>query len=81
MDDPTLDPILGEIEAFLTETGRTPTAFGYDALKDPTLVHELRRGRECRRATRERIRQFIKAERGAAGSSAPAPDRAAPEAA
>lgn len=63
MIDLTLDPVLAEVESFLTETGKTATAFGYDALRDPTLVHELRKGRECKRATRERIRQYIAGER------------------
>lgn len=54
-----LDPILADVEAFLTSSGMTPTAFGHKALNDPTLVHELRRGRECKRATRARIAEYI----------------------
>lgn len=57
------DPILAVIEQFLEEVGMTPTAFGQKALRDPTLVHELRRGRECKRATRARIAEFIEAAR------------------
>lgn len=60
------DPILAEIEAFLSITGVTPTAFGVRALNDPTLVHELRRGRECKRVTRARIQEFIRAEQAKA---------------
>lgn len=56
------DPVLSEIEAFLENSGMTPTAFGQRALNDPTLVHELRQGRECKRATRARIMEFIHAE-------------------
>ena len=56
------DPILPEIEQFLTRSGMTPTAFGSRALNDPTLVHELREGRECKRATRRRIAEFIETE-------------------
>lgn len=56
------DPILATIEGFLVRSGMTPTAFGSRALNDPTLVHELRRGRECKRATRARITAFIEAE-------------------
>lgn len=58
------DPVLGEVETFLRATKMTPTAFGWRALNDPTLVHELRRGRECKRTTRARIREFIEAESG-----------------
>lgn len=56
------DPVLLAVEEFLKEVQMTPTAFGYRALNDPTLVHELRRGRECKRATRARIMEFIAAE-------------------
>lgn len=56
------DEVLSEIEDFLRTTGMAATAFGSAALNDPTLVHELRRGRECKRATREKIRRFL--ERG-----------------
>lgn len=53
------DPILGEIESFLVDTGMNATAFGRHCLGDPTLVHELRKGRECRWSTRMRIKDFI----------------------
>ena len=59
-EDP--DPILAEIEAFLSRSGVTPTAFGVKALNDPTLVRELRQGRECKRATRARIQEFIRSQ-------------------
>lgn len=51
------DPLLGEIEAFLAETGLTPTAFGRDAMRDPNFVFGLRAGRELRRATSRRARR------------------------
>lgn len=56
------DPVLAKVEEFLAASGITPTAFGARALNDPTLVHEMRRGRECKRATRARIVEFIDAE-------------------
>lgn len=56
------DPLLADVERFLEQTGVTPTAFGQMALNDPTLVHEMRRGRECKRATRAKIRDFIVSE-------------------
>lgn len=60
MDTETaIDPILPDVERFLQAAQMTATAFGVRALNDPTLVHELRNGRECKRRTRARIRQFI----------------------
>ena len=56
-----MDPVLAAIEDFLVKAEMTPTAFGRASLNDPTLVHELRRGRECRMATRTRILEFIQA--------------------
>ena len=53
------DEGLSEIEDFLAGHDLTPTAFGARAAADPMLVHELRKGRELRRATRARIRDFI----------------------
>lgn len=53
------DPILYEIESFLASTGMTASAFGWSATNDPMLVLELRRGRECRAATKSRIRDFL----------------------
>lgn len=66
--EPDTDPILAEVENFLASEGMTPTAFGQKALNDPTLVHELRKGRECKRATRNRIRGFIEAARAQAAA-------------
>jgi hypothetical protein len=57
--DTDTDPLLAEVEAFLKASEMTPTAFGVAALNDPTLVHEMRRGRECKRATRARIKDFM----------------------
>lgn len=59
---PDPDPILAEIESFLAVSRITATAFGIRALNDPTLVRELRKGRECKRATRAKIQEFIKTE-------------------
>jgi hypothetical protein len=53
------DPILIEIEAYLSATGMSPTTFGQHTINDPALVIDLRRGRELRRATCQRIRAYI----------------------
>lgn len=38
--------LLMRIEAFLRRSGIPPTRFGREALHDPRLIHDLRRGRE-----------------------------------
>lgn len=55
--------LLQEIEAFLTETGMSATAFGLDALNDPPFVAQLRGGRDPKMSTAERCRAFMAAER------------------
>ncbi len=54
-----LDPLLDDIEAYLKRTGMTGADFGYAVLKDSGFVTTLRRGREVRRKTRQRVLQFI----------------------
>jgi hypothetical protein len=46
--------MLRTVEIFLRETGMAPTRFGRDAVRDPRIVFDMRRGREptarmCRR--------------------------------
>jgi hypothetical protein len=58
------DPLLRAIEAFLGESGLSATAFGMRAMNDPRFVHEMRGGREVRRATRARVAAYIRVARG-----------------
>lgn len=51
--------ILADVEAFLAAHEMTPTAFGKGALKDPRLVHGLRRGRRLWPETETRVRAFM----------------------
>jgi hypothetical protein len=51
--------ILQDVEQFLRETQMTPTRFGREALGDPRLVGDLRRGRELRSPTARRVRDYI----------------------
>ena len=37
--------LLMKIESFLRRTGMPPTRFGREAVRDPRLVHDMRRGR------------------------------------
>lgn len=48
-----------KIEKFLKRTQMTPTRFGRLAVRDPRLVHDLRRGREPGSALAARIEAFI----------------------
>jgi hypothetical protein len=57
------DPVLPDVEAFLQVSQMAATVFGQRALNDPALVHDLRKGRECKLATRARIQSFIEAAR------------------
>lgn len=53
------DALLSAIEEFLAKTGMKPTRFGIEAANDPRLVFGLRDGREPRRATADRIREYM----------------------
>lgn len=61
--------LLKEIEDFLKSSGMSATAFGTAALNDPPFVQQLRKGRDIKMSTAERIRAFI---RDAAGAPAQA---------
>jgi hypothetical protein len=52
----SVHPLLREIEAFLEDTGMTPTAFGLQVMGDKGFVHRLREGRDFRNSTEQRIR-------------------------
>ena len=51
--------LLTEVEQFLTVNALTPTTFGIKAAGDPNFVFDLRRGREPRRMTVERVRNYM----------------------
>jgi len=50
-----------EVEAFLERSDFKPTEFGRQAVGDPSLVLNLRRGRSPTLATADRILTFIRA--------------------
>ena len=52
-----------EIEAYLAESGLTPTVFGRMVLKDPSFVFRLRKGRSCGAKTIDRVRAYISDQR------------------
>ena len=47
------------IEQFLRRSVMKPARFGRNVLRDPQLVFDLRRGRELRPATAQRIRDYL----------------------
>jgi len=51
--------VLRRIERFLVRQGMAETRFGRDAVNDPRLVGDLRRGREPRAETVARIEAYI----------------------
>ncbi len=50
--------LLAEIRRFQKRHNITDTRFGRDAINDPRLVRDLKRGRELRPGTTTRIRSF-----------------------
>lgn len=53
--------LIAEIEAFCQEVGMAKTAFGDACMSDPSLVKNLRDGRELRGKTVRKLQQFIMA--------------------
>ena len=55
--------ILRDVEQFLKNSSMPAAKFGREAVKDPRFVFDLRKGREPRPRTIERIRAFLEASR------------------
>lgn len=55
--------LLIEIDRFLRRTRMPETKFGRLAVRDPRLVHDLRRGREPQPRMIARVRTFIAEQR------------------
>ncbi len=51
--------ILRTIETFLRRTNMPATTFGRDAVRDPRLVHDLRKGREPGNRMKRRVEHFM----------------------
>lgn len=51
--------LLRAIERHISRHGIAPTRFGRDAVGDPRLVHDLRRGREPGRRMVERVTRYM----------------------
>lgn len=59
--------LLRRVEEFLKRSGMPATRFGREAVRDPRLVHDMRKGREPRRNLARRIEAFMAAEEQGAG--------------
>ena len=58
--DPTQN-FIAEIDAFLQRSGMTPTAFGWNALKDPSFVGDLKKkGRKPTLGVVGRVQDYIR---------------------
>lgn len=61
--------LLADIEAFLSETGTTASAFGRSATGDPNFVGDLRAGRRPNLDLADRVWGFITAQRASQPTS------------
>ena len=52
---------LREIETFLSETGMTASRLGWLSTGDPSLVFDLRNGRDLKTSTMDKVRQCMRA--------------------
>lgn len=51
--------MLRTVEIFLRQTGMSPTRFGRDAVRDPRIVLDMRKGREPSERMCRRLNLFI----------------------
>mgnify|MGYP000715152582 CR=1 FL=1 len=58
---PEITSLVADIEVFIRRQGLTPTDFGRVAIGDPNLYRQLKKGRNPRLETMDRIRAFIRA--------------------
>ena len=56
--------MLRSVETFLKATGMAPTRFGRDAVRDPRIVFDMRRGREPGARMRRRLEHFMSSHQG-----------------
>lgn len=54
-----IEQFISEIETFLVRTKMSVSLFGDLACNDRMFVHDLRRGREPRFSTMEKVRRFM----------------------
>jgi 2,4-dienoyl-CoA reductase-like NADH-dependent reductase (Old Yellow Enzyme family) len=66
----TAEKFLSEIDAFLKRSGMSATAFGREALNDPSFVHDLRNGRKPNLGVVSRVGDFMRNRTGKKGAAA-----------
>lgn len=54
------DDLINDIDAYLARSGMTATEFGVAVLNDTAFVHRLRRGKDVRVATVEKVRAWMR---------------------
>lgn len=68
--DPTAQ-FIAEIDAFLDRSGMKPSVFGWQALKDPNFVGDLKRkGRQPTLGVVGRVHEFIRTNERASSETA-----------
>ncbi|MCS6986608.1 MAG: hypothetical protein NZM40_04105 [Sphingomonadaceae bacterium] len=65
--------LLFQIESCLKATRVPPSRFGRDAVNDPRIVHDLRRGRQPGQRMQERLRAHIARLMAAQGNDSAGP--------
>lgn len=66
--------LLRRIELYLKQSGIAPARFGRDAIGDPSLMRDLRNGRELRPRTAERLVAFLDDREARATAPRPTPE-------
>jgi hypothetical protein len=64
------EQFIADVDAFLTRSGMTATAFGKEALNDPSFVPDLRAGRRPGLGSVDKVYEFIRAQTQAAAEAA-----------
>ena len=65
-----------EVDSFLAMSGMDPTTFGREAMNDPRFVFDIRASRSPSLRTIERVREWIKKQKGGTAPQ-PQPEKAA----
>lgn len=66
----TAETFIAEIDAFLEESGMSPSAFGKAAVGDPSFVGDVKGGRMPGLRLVDKVSSFIKASREAKSAAA-----------
>lgn len=56
------EQFIADVERFLKRSGMTPTAFGKEALNDPSFIPDLRGGRKPGLGSVDKVYEFMRAQ-------------------